>query len=110
MRRSGGWLIVGLAIVLALAVDDAPVPAGPPAALAADPVAIRAITAWPLDCNCVVQYKRYIEEVNKRGKGKVEIKLLGGPEVVKPFEQLQASSGARMAPSTTPRWSAGYSS
>ena len=59
-------------------------------ALAAEPVVIRAITAWPLDCNCVSQYKRYVEEVNKRGKGQVEIKLLGGPEVVKPFEQFQA--------------------
>ena len=90
MRGLGHWLATGLATVLALAVVDAPVPAGPTAALAADPVVIRAITAWPLDCNCVTQYKRYIDEVNKRGKGKVEIKLLGGPEVVKTFEQFQA--------------------
>ena len=65
-------------------------PPAVPRAQAADQVVIRAITAWPLDCNCVTQYKRYIEEVNKRGMGKVEIRLLGGPEVVKPFEQFQA--------------------
>ena len=44
----------------------------PELVLAQSPVTIRAIMAWPNDCNCVSQYKRYIEEVNKRGKGKVE--------------------------------------
>jgi TRAP-type transport system periplasmic protein len=74
--------------------------------LAQSPVTIRAIMAWPNDCNCVSQYKRYIEEVNKRGKGKVEIKLLGGPEVVKPFEQLQALRGgiADMTHSASAYW------
>ena len=78
--------VVGSALTLAAlltALLAAPAPA-------AEPVVIRAIAAWPLDCNCVVMYKRYIEEINRRGKGKVEIKFLGGPEVVKPFEQLQA--------------------
>jgi len=78
----------------------------PELALAQSPVTIRAIMAWPNDCNCVSQYKRYIEEVNKRGKGKVEIKLLGGPEVVKPFEQLQALRGgiADMTHSASAYW------
>jgi TRAP-type C4-dicarboxylate transport system substrate-binding protein len=75
-------------------------------ALAQDAVVIRAIMAWPNDCNCVSQYKRYIEEINKRGKGKVEIRLLGGPEVVKPFEQLQALRGgiADMTHSASAYW------
>ena len=90
MRRLGRWLVMGLVTALALGGIDVAAPSGPPAALAADPVVIRAISAWPADCNCVVQYKRYIEEINKLGKGKIEIKYLGGPEVVKPFEQLQA--------------------
>ena len=92
MRRHGRWLLGMLVLVLALAATVTPQvsPFATAPALAADPVVIRAITAWPLDCNCVTQYKRYIEEINKRGKGKVEIKLLGGPEVVKPFEQFQA--------------------
>jgi len=81
-------------LVLAAVVLSAvfgPLPAAGPATPAqAAEVVIKAITAWPLDCNCVTQYKRYIEEINKRGKGKVEIRLLGGPEVVKPFEQFQA--------------------
>jgi len=90
MRRWGSWLVAEFVVALVLAVLDMTIPAGLPSALAADPVVIRAITAWPLDCNCVTQYRRYIEEINKRGKGKIDIKLLGGPEVVKPFEQLQA--------------------
>ena len=77
-----------LALILAVAMPGL-APFGAPPAQAAE-VVIKAITAWPLDCNCVTQYKRYVEEVNKRGKGKVEIKFLGGPEVVKPFEQFQA--------------------
>src|SRR6266581_7378833 len=89
MRRWGPWFVAELAIALMLVVSDTP-GSGRPSALGAEPVVIRAITAWPLDCNCVTQYKRYIDEINKRGKGKIEIKLLGGPEVVKPFEQLQA--------------------
>ena len=90
MRKSSNRILglLACALFLALALQLAPLPAAP--ALAAEPVVIKAIMAWPQDCNCVVKYKRYIEEVNKRGKGKVEIKLLGGPEVVKPFEQLQA--------------------
>jgi TRAP-type C4-dicarboxylate transport system substrate-binding protein len=108
MRRRGRCFAPGLAILLASAVVEAPGPAGPTPALAADPVVIRAITAWPLDCNCVSQYKRYIEAVNTRGKGKVEIKLLGGPEVVKPFEQFQAlRSGIADATHTAPGYFVG---
>jgi len=57
---------------------------------AADPIIIRAIAAWPLSCNCDLMYKTYIDEVNKRGKGRVHIRLLGGPEVAPAFEQFQA--------------------
>src|SRR5919108_285240 len=90
MRRWGPWFVAELVVALVLVLLDAPGPGGPEFARGAEPVTVRAITAWPLDCNCVSQYKRYIDETNKRGKGKIEIKLLGGPEVVKPFEQLQA--------------------
>jgi TRAP-type C4-dicarboxylate transport system substrate-binding protein len=87
MRRDG-WRLGGvLAALLGLAATVVPLTATP--APAAE-IVIKAITAWPLDCNCVSQYKRYIEEVNKRGKGKVEVRFLGGPEVVKLFEQFQA--------------------
>jgi TRAP-type C4-dicarboxylate transport system substrate-binding protein len=94
MRRFAQWFIAGLAFML------------PELAPAQSPITIRAIMAWPNDCNCVSQYKRYIEEVNKRGKGKVEIKLVGGPEVVKPFEQLQALRGgiADMTHSASAYW------
>ncbi len=92
MRRNMAWLLTLISCVVILAVPGLPEPMSLSTAPgeAAEPVVIRAITAWPLDCNCVSQYKRYIDEVNKRGKGQVEIKLLGGPEVSKPFEQFQA--------------------
>ena len=92
MRRNVLWLVtlISCAVILAVPGLPAPVSLSAAPASAADPVVIRAITAWPLDCNCVSQYKRYIDEVNKRGKGQVEIKLLGGPEVSKAFEQFQA--------------------
>ncbi len=92
MRRTMAWLLtlISCAVILAAAGLPEPVSLSPAPAQAAEPVVIRAITAWPLDCNCVSQYKRYIDEVNKRGKGQVEIRLLGGPEVAKPFEQFQA--------------------
>ncbi len=92
MRRNVLWLLtlISSAVILAVPGLPAPVSLSAAPAQAAEPVVIRAITAWPLDCNCVSQYKRYIDEINKRGKGKVEIKLLGGPEVSKAFEQFQA--------------------
>jgi len=101
-----GWLLC--ALVLSTVWVAGGVPGTASEAEAADPVVIRAITAWPLDCNCVIQYKRYIEEVNKRGKGKVELKLLGGPEVVKPFEQFQAlRTGIADATHTAPGYFVG---
>jgi TRAP-type transport system periplasmic protein len=97
--------VVGFALAIALGAIEMFSPIG--AAQAADaPITIRAIMAWPKDCNCVTQYVRYIDEVNKRGAGKVQIKLLGGPEVVKPFEQLQAlrSGVADMTHSASAYW------
>lgn len=53
-------------------------------------VVLRAIAAWPLSCDCDLMYKKYIERVNKNGKGVVQVRLLGGPEVAPAFEQFQA--------------------
>ena len=98
--------LLSCAVILAVAGVPALALVMTTPALAADPVVIRAITAWPLDCNCVSQYKRYIDEVNKRGKGLVEIRLLGGPEVSKAFEQFQAlrSGIADMTHSASAYW------
>ena len=108
MRRNVLWLVtlISCAVILAVPGLLGPVSLSTTPAQAADPVVIRAITAWPLDCNCVSQYKRYIDEVNKRGKGQVEIKLLGGPEVAKPFEQFQTlrSGVADMTHSASAYW------
>lgn len=110
MNRHRAWLSGGLlaGLVLCATWVTGGIPGTAREAAAADPVVIRAITAWPLDCNCVSQYKRYIDEVNKRGKGKVEWKLLGGPEVVKPFEQFQAlRTGIADATHTAPGYFVG---
>lgn len=53
-------------------------------------VVLRAIAAWPLSCDCDLMYKEYIKRVNKNGKGVVQVRLLGGPEVAPAFEQFQA--------------------
>ena len=61
--------------------------------IAAEPVTIKALTAWSLDQKGTTFSRRLAKEVNKRtteiGR-KVTIKILGGPEVVKPFEAFQA--------------------
>lgn len=59
---------------------------------AAPPVSIRAVTAWPVTHIGNDYYKEYIKRVNEKAKGELEIKLLGGPEVVSAFDQLKALS------------------
>lgn len=92
MRRKGAWLegVVACVLILPILWTARLAPFEGTSALAADPIEIRAIAAWPLTCNCVSQYKRYVDEVNKRARGQVKIRLLGGPEVVAAFEQFQA--------------------
>ena len=75
-------------LVLLLAVPLWTLTAAAPAD--AKEVVIRAISAWPLSIDGNTWYKNYIKEVNKRGKGVVQIRLLGGNEVASAFEQFQA--------------------
>lgn len=56
--------------------------------LAADTVVIRAIAAWPVSCDCDTMYMKYFQEINKRGKGRLQIRFLGGPDVTPAFEQF----------------------
>lgn len=86
MRRKPCLKAALLALLLSVAGGSLTAPAPADAA----PVVIRAIAAWPLSCNCDVMYKKYIDEVNERGKGVVQVRLLGGPEVAPAFEQFQA--------------------
>ncbi|HEY7554606.1 MAG TPA: TRAP transporter substrate-binding protein DctP [Candidatus Binatia bacterium] len=77
-------------------------------AAGADAVVIRAIAAWPVSCDCDAMYMKYIQEVNKRGKGRVQIRFLGGPEVTPAFEQFQAlRTGIADLTHTAPSYFAG---
>lgn len=82
--------VLGIGLLLAAAWVIQVTSVAVPLANAAEPVVIRAISAWSLDQGFLLYYKKYIDEVNKRGRGRVEIRLLGGPELVKPLEQFQA--------------------
>lgn len=55
-------------------------------------ILIRAVTSWPLNHVGTKYYKKFIKRVNDRAKGELEIKLLGGPEVIPAFDQLKALS------------------
>lgn len=58
---------------------------------AADKIVIKAVSCWPITHVGNSFYKKFIERVNEKCKGQVEIQLLGGPEVVSVFDQLKAA-------------------
>jgi len=54
---------------------------------------LRLVTAWPFEGAPGIKMeipKMFIAEFNKRASGKAEIVVVGGPEVVSPFDQLKA--------------------
>jgi TRAP-type C4-dicarboxylate transport system substrate-binding protein len=55
----------------------------------AQEVHLKAVTAWSKNINFVDTYLEWIKRVNERGKGKVRIDYIGGPEVFPSFEQLE---------------------
>lgn len=61
----------------------------PLGAFAQQPVVIKAVTAWPKNFAQPEMFLQWIERVNERGKGKVRIDYVGGPEVFPTFEQLE---------------------
>jgi TRAP-type C4-dicarboxylate transport system substrate-binding protein len=52
-------------------------------------VALKAVTAWGKNFPFVDMYVEWIKRVNEKGKGKVKIDYVGGPEVYPSFEQLE---------------------
>ena len=58
-------------------------------AVAAEEV-IRAVHAFPGFLVYTKTFLSYVDEVNARGKGVVQIKVMGGPEAIKMFEQPNA--------------------
>ncbi len=59
---------------------------------AAPKIVINAVTAWLLPVANNDYFKEYIKRINEKAKGELEIKLLGGPEVISVFDQLKALS------------------
>jgi len=51
---------------------------------------LTAVHAFPPFLVYTKTFLSYVEEVNKRGKGVVQIRVLGGPEAIKMFEQPNA--------------------
>lgn len=61
--------------------------AGLPFAAAAEEVTINAVHFTPTQVSYAKSFLRYVEQVNQRGKGVVQIKVRGGPEIM-PMAQL----------------------
>jgi TRAP-type C4-dicarboxylate transport system substrate-binding protein len=52
-------------------------------------VTLKAVTAWGKNFTFVEMYMEWIKRVNEKGKGKIRIDYVGGPEVYPSFEQLE---------------------
>jgi len=63
-----------------------------PATSAAKTIVLRAVSFMPVQYKAVAALGLYAKEVNKRAAGQLEIKWIGGPEVIGPFEQVGAVS------------------
>jgi TRAP-type C4-dicarboxylate transport system substrate-binding protein len=59
---------------------------------AAPKIMINAVSCWPISHVNNDYYKEFIKRVNDKAKEELEIKLLGGPEVVAVFDQLKAAA------------------
>lgn len=75
-------------LMMALAVSGLSTLAGAAGALAE--TTIRAITAFPPNLAFAQSFKGFTELVNERGKGIVQIQLMGGPEMFPPPQQIDA--------------------
>ena len=53
----------------------------------AEPVTLRAISAFPPNLEFTKQFQAFIDRVNRAGEGVVKIQFVGGPEVIPPQQQ-----------------------
>lgn len=56
----------------------------------AKPVVLKAVTFKPRNVETCLPFKLFVNRVNERGKGKLSINWLGGPEVIGVFDQAEA--------------------
>src|SRR4029453_11473731 len=59
----------------------------------AQPVTLRAVTAFAEGTQFSKNFERFIEKVNQDGKGVVQINYIGGPRALPPFEVGNAVRG-----------------
>jgi len=86
MRQSAAKWTAAIAIALCVAV-----PVAQP--VVAKEVKLKLISAWPLVGKVgerILTAKLFIKKFNQLAKGKAKIIVIGGPEVVSPFDQLKA--------------------
>lgn len=83
MRKNLMWIFAALLCVYALFGLT-------PNAGAQQPVVIKALMAWPENYTSNGTFREWVSRVNETGKGKVQIKVIGGPEAVPLFEQIGA--------------------
>jgi TRAP-type C4-dicarboxylate transport system substrate-binding protein len=69
-------LSVALGLILSAAASSAP----------AQEVTLRAVTSFAEGTQFSKNFERFIEKVNKDGKGVIQINYIGGPRAVPPFE------------------------
>jgi TRAP-type C4-dicarboxylate transport system substrate-binding protein len=74
------WIIMSIFLLFAVNVPDA----------RSDPVVLKALTAFPKNHLNNDPVPIFIDKVNKRAAGKVKIDWVGGPEVIKTFDQIHA--------------------
>ena len=53
-------------------------------------IQLKAFTNWPVTNNNVDTFKHFMQLVNEKAKGELEIKLMGGPELISVKESLGA--------------------
>lgn len=94
MKRFHNWLKVGIgSTVLQLTVLFALVTvlAFPSFSLSGEKkYTLKAITSFPKNHTALVSLPEFIKRVKEKSNGRLEIKWIGGPEIVKGFDQAEA--------------------
>lgn len=84
MKKNLGWFILIVLVVVSFGMGL------PTRGEAQQPIVIKALMAWPESYTSNGSFREWVNRVNESGKGKVTIKLIGGPEAVPLFEQIGA--------------------
>ena len=79
--RALAGLAAALAVTTALLV---------PASASAQEITLRAVSAFPENSIYVTRFVKWIEQVNKEGKGTLQINFIGGPKAIPTFEMGNA--------------------